>query len=88
MPLAGVQQRCHALLKGRDDFASVEHVFEKMTEEFLQDSRGSGLARRSTLPAVPNVVDHLVHGDTGMAVKVESGSRVDKGRVQIIKMEI
>ena len=77
MPLADVQQRCHALLKGRDDFAFVEHVFEKLTEEFLQDSRGSGLATRSTLPAMPNVVDHLVQRDTGMAVKVESGSGVD-----------
>merc|ERR1719357_1246748 len=77
VPFKDVQQRCHALLKGRDDFASVEHVFEKLTEEFLQDSRGSGLATRSTLPAMPNVVDHLVQRDTGMAVKVESESGVD-----------
>ena len=77
MPLTDVQQRCRALLKGRDDFAFVEHVFEKLTEEFLQDSRGSGLATRSSLPAVPNVVDHLVQRDTAMAVKVESDSEVD-----------
>ena len=41
VPLVQVQQRCHELLEGRVDFGSVEDVYERMTEEFLQYGTGS-----------------------------------------------
>ena len=80
MPLLQVQQRCHDLLEGREDFGSVEHVFERLTEKFLHYTESFGKKRRKetgTLPtssdsAVPNLVDQIVKMEDQQAtVKVE-----------------
>ena len=80
MPLQQVQQRCHDLLDGREDFGAVEHVFERLTVKFLHNTESFGKKRRKetgTMPtssdsAVSNLVDQIVKMEDQQAtVKVE-----------------
>ena len=36
VPESHIQKRCHDLLEGKEDFGTVEDVYERLTEEFLQ----------------------------------------------------
>jgi len=80
VPLQQVQQRCHDLLDGREDFGAVEHVFERLTVKFLHKTESFGKKRRKetgTMPtssdsAVSNLVDQIVKMEDQQAtVKVE-----------------
>ena len=87
VPLVQVQQRCHELLEGREDFGLVEDAYERLTEEFLQYGAGSLGAENGNetemtstssdlVATMPNLVNQIVKMEAATAAEDEQQTTV------------
>ena len=87
VPLVQVQQRCHELLEGREDFGLVEDAYERLAEEFLQYRAGSlGEENRKetemtstssdSVATMPNLVNQIVKMEAATAAEDEQQTTV------------
>jgi len=90
VPLVQVQQRCHELLEGREDFGLVEHVYERLTEEFLQYRAGSfGEENRKETGTTPNSSDSVALPNlVNQIVRMEEATAAEDEQKATVKVEV